>query len=148
MTKLKEWLWRYAPANITATIFIVIGTLFAYKITSNKLLSAYLGTFFENIGYYGVLLSRDVWKDKKKHRLISRHYGFKNYLKRIHHLILEFGLAELGDSFFIRPFCIYLFPLWIKNYALGIIVGKYVADFLFYIPTIIAYELKKKYLKN
>jgi len=40
----------------------------------------------------------------------------------------------------------YIFPILIQNYSIGIIVGKIVADVVFYIPTIIAYELRKKYV--
>tara|TARA_Y100000034_G_scaffold128423_1_gene182962 strand:+ start:509 stop:637 length:129 start_codon:yes stop_codon:yes gene_type:complete len=41
----------------------------------------------------------------------------------------------------------YLFPVIIGNFAIGLFVGKIVADIVFYIPTIVMYELKKKHLK-
>jgi hypothetical protein len=41
----------------------------------------------------------------------------------------------------------YIFPIIIGQFSIGILVGKIVADIIFYIPTIIAYELRKKHLK-
>ena len=40
----------------------------------------------------------------------------------------------------------YIFPIILGNFAVGIIAGKFAADIVFYIPVIIAYELRKKHL--
>ena len=63
-------------------------------------------------------------------------------------MVLEFGTAEFLDSFVIRPFTMYIFPLLTHNLVLGLLVGKFVADIIFYIPTIIAYELRVKFGKD
>jgi len=49
-------------------------------------------------------------------------------------------------SFIIRPFAMYIFPKITHNLYLGLIIGKLTADITFYIPTIIAFELKNKFL--
>jgi hypothetical protein len=36
----------------------------------------------------------------------------------------------------------YLFPLWIGNYALAITAGKLASDLAFYIPVIVSTEIR------
>lgn len=144
MTKIKEWIWRYAPAEIFATIGAIFGAYLLYILTDNKFIAAYAGVVGENICYYEFILIRDFKKNKIKYEKFS----LTNFLKIIHNLIVEFGFSEALDTLLVRPFCLYWFPVWISNYSIGIIIGKFAADIIFYIPTITAYELKKKYLKN
>ncbi|HAU99407.1 MAG: hypothetical protein UX04_C0006G0034 [Microgenomates group bacterium GW2011_GWF2_45_18] len=59
-----------------------------------------------------------------------------------------FGFAEYLDSFVIRPSAMYFFSTWTGNVALGLVLGKLIADVTFYVPTIFFYELRKKYIKN
>jgi len=61
-------------------------------------------------------------------------------------MVIEFGPAEILDSYLIRPLALYLCPLIIGQQIIGLIIGKYLADIIFYLPTITAYELRKKYL--
>ena len=87
-----------------------------------------------------MIIFRDLRKHKKINSIIL--------LKTIRNLILEFGTGEYLDSFFIRPFAMYIFPKLLNNLTLGIIVGKFAADAIFYIPTIISFELKNKFLEE
>jgi len=61
-------------------------------------------------------------------------------------LLIEFGPAELVDSFLMRPFFMYLMPSLLHNFTAGILVGKLAADVIFYSLAIGAYELKPQYL--
>lgn len=63
-------------------------------------------------------------------------------------MFFEFGVAEYFDSFVMRPTMMYLMPRITGNLTLGLILGKFTADVTFYVPTIIFYELRKKYLKD
>lgn len=144
--KLKEWIKRYIPAEIFATIGAIAAAGFSFALTKNRILSAYLGTIGENIGYYGFIFIREHLKDLNKAKQNKSKHGVKGFLKTTRNLILEFGPAEYLDSLIVRPFCMYFFPIILGNYALGIIIGKIVADIVFYIPTIISYELRKKYI--
>lgn len=148
ITKVKEWLWRYVPAEIFATIGAISGASLSYLITHNRLIAAYLGAIGENIGYYGFISIRDLQKNKLKYQKLGKQFGFIAFLKTIRDLVLEFGFSEVLDSFVVRPLCMYWFPIWMPIYAIGIFTGKFVADVIFYIPTIMAYELKKKYVKD
>jgi len=139
-SKITIWLKRYVPAEFFAAIGalsfgIGINTLF-----HNPLFTALAGTVGDNCGYYGTIVINDLRKQKEKHQKIT----FPIFVKTAKGIIFEFGIAEFLDSFFVRPFSMYLFPLLLNNVGFGLLVGKITADVIFYIPTIIAYELKTK----
>jgi hypothetical protein len=75
-------------------------------------------------------------------------HGAKGFFKTVRNLVVEFGFSEVLDSLFVRPFCMYVFPLLVGNFFVGILVAKVAADIIFYIPTITAYELRKKHMKD
>lgn len=140
--KVKRWLRRYLPGEIFGTIGALIGGLVINTMFHNLILTAIGATWSENIGYYGVIFYRDLLKARHKHKKIT----LMRVCKIIRNLILEFGPSEYFDSFLIRPLSMYLFPTILNNLSLGLIIGKFVADIIFYIPTIIAFELRNKFL--
>jgi hypothetical protein len=93
-------------------------------------------------------LVRDVINTIKRYDLESRRYNFVSFLKNIRNLAIEFGFSEALDTFVVAPFFMYTFPLLIGDVVIGTFVAKYLSDLVFYIPTIIAYELRKKHLKD
>jgi hypothetical protein len=58
-------------------------------------------------------------------------------------LLVEFGPAEIADTFAVRPLAMYLGPLLIGHLAAGILAGKLAADIVFYALAIVGYELFK-----
>lgn len=146
--KIKAWLKRYIPAEIMASVFSISFAYIAYSITNNLIISAFAGTWGDNLGYYGKIIYSDLQKSIKKHDNHKLKYGFKSFIKTLRNLIVEFGPGEFFDSFLIRPFTMWFFPSLFGNLALGILVGKIIADITFYIPTIIMYEIRKKYLNE
>lgn len=145
--KLREWSKRYLPAELVGVLFGLLAGVLAYFFSKNLIITAFVGTWAENLGYYGFIASRDIIACRKTHQNDKKKYGFLSFLKNMRDLFLEFGFSEVFDSFFIRPFCLYIFPVLLGNVALGLFVGMMVANVTFYVPTIIAYELKKKHLK-
>ena len=131
---IREWGRRYIPAEIFGIIGAVLGSVAVYAVTNNRIASAYAGTLGENIFYYGFILARE--------------FRNNNILESIRNIIIEFGPAEMLDSMIVRPFCMFLFPIILDSYAIGIIAGKLFADVIFYIPTVISYELRKRYIGN
>lgn len=140
--KIKVWVKRYLLAEIFAVFGALIGGVIINITFHNLILTALGGTWGENISYYGTIILRDLKKLKEKHKRITIFI----VIKLIRNLILEFGPSEYFDSFIIRPFTMYVFPLILHNLYLGLIVGKFSADIIFYIPTIISYELRNKFL--
>ena len=142
--KIREWIDRYLPAEIVGTIFAVLVAWIVFRQTGNHAAGAAAGTIAENIGFYGVISVREFYRHHKK---LEGVVSVREYLKVVRNLLVEFGPAELFDSFLVRPASMYTFSRAIDNYGLGVFVGKVVADVGFYGAAIIAYEFRKKYLK-
>ncbi len=143
---IKQFIDRYIYAEIFATFTAMLGAIIIFSITNNKIISVYAGTICEGIGYYTLIVIRDVLNSIKYEQNHKHKYKLINFLKDIRRIIIEFGFSELLDLFIVRPFCMYIFTSWLSNFGVGILVGKVVADILFYVPTTIAYKLQKKYL--
>jgi hypothetical protein len=142
--KVWEWLQRYVPAEVFAFTSAITLGLIGEFLFHNPVITALCGTWGDNFGFYGKILYRDVQERRKKDEKIT----MGGLLKVLRNTIVEFGLPEYFDSFVFRPAAMYFFPLWTGNTVLGLVIGKFAADITFYFPTIILYELRKKYLKD
>jgi hypothetical protein len=135
--KPAEWIKRYGPAEVAAIAGAVTGGLLLHIFTGNPLATAIGATWGENIAYYGFIVAADIrGRDRREYAKVARN------------IFIEFGPAEVLDSFLVRPAAMYLFPRLLNNVAIGLIVGKLAADFIFYIPTILGYEFRKKFFNN
>lgn len=146
--KLTEWGRRYIPAEIVSIIAALVLSNITFLATHNRIATAFVGTWADNLGYYSFISAREVIQSRKKHKKEKKIYSFISFLKNIRNILLEFGFAEMFDSFIIRPAFMYFFPLLLSNMSAGIFVAIILANMIFYITTIIAYELKKKYVKD
>ena len=142
--KIKEWLWRYTPAEVVSLIGTLLGAWLVYHWTDNRLGASAAGTICGNVGYFGTILMRDVRKTRSQLQHDNRAYTFSVFFKNVRALFIEFGLAEVLDTFLIRPFLLYQMPLWIGSLAWGWIIAKFAADVTFYLPAILFYEWSKK----
>lgn len=143
---LREWLKRYLPAEILSLIATVVCAGLTMQLTGNNLKAALAGTWGGNFSYFSLIIFTDIYKTRKSLVSAGKTYRFPLFLRNLRALLVEFGLAELVDSFFIRPALMYYFPIWTGNFSAGIIMAKFAADITFYIPAIIGYELHKKHL--
>jgi hypothetical protein len=141
--RVREWIRRYLPAEVCSLAITILAVLITYAFSGNRLTTAILGTWFGNIGYFGYLLVADVIYAKKVIANADRRYTLATFFKNIRALFAEFGIAELFDSFLIRPALLYYLPLLLGNLTMGSIVAKFAADITFYFPAIISYELTK-----
>ncbi|MBI5060946.1 MAG: hypothetical protein HZB67_01385 [Candidatus Aenigmarchaeota archaeon] len=143
--KLREWARRYLPAEIIGIIAGILAAIFSFGLTGNRIVTAYAGTWGENLGYYGYMSGRDVRVSRRRHKEVNKRYDLTSFAKNIRNLLLEFGPSEIFDSFLIRPFFMYAFPLLVGNLPLGILIATVVANITFYTPVIVIYELRKKH---
>lgn len=141
--KLKEWFARYSLAELVGVVFSLIFSNLSMLFFGNIIIAGFIATWTENLGFYGTIVFRDI-KERKKAKKLS----MRDYVLQLRNLIVEFGPAEYLDSFLIRPFYLIFFPYVILNYSLAILVGTILADVTYFIPTIIAYEFRKKMFKN
>ncbi|MEA5459865.1 hypothetical protein VB796_12490 [Arcicella sp. LKC2W] len=146
--KIKEWLKRYGLAEVVSLSLTVVSAWLAFRLTENKITTALVGTWVGNIGYFGTILIEDILLAKKQLKAIGKDYSLETFFKNVRALFVEFGIAELFDSLFIRPTLMYYIPLWIGDLSWGVVMAKFTADITFYIPAIVSYELSKKKLRD
>ena len=143
--KMKEWFRRYLPQEITGLSCGMIGALVAQYYVANPVAVAFLATWSESFGFYMFGFVREI----RVYLLVHPRGKFRViFFKALRDLALEFGVAGLIDDLTVRPFFLYMMPKLIGNFSLGIFVGMLCANAIFYVFSIVAYELKKKYSKK
>lgn len=130
LARPRVWLRRYLPAELVCTCTALLCTLLMSTITESAAALALAGTWGENLGFYGVMLFRE---------LRSRG-GARALPAAICFLALEFGPAEALDSLLLRPALMYAGVTLLGHAGLGILAGKIAADMSFYSLAIISYE--------
>jgi hypothetical protein len=143
--RLKEWLWRYGPAELVSLPATLLPALLVQNGTGDAIAAALAGTWGGNIGYFGTILLRDVWLSRRRYIREKRRYGLWGFGRNVRALLIEFGVAELLDSLLVRPALMYYLPKALDNFSWGIIAAKFAADLSFYLPAILFYELSKKH---
>jgi hypothetical protein len=142
--KLAEWGRRYLPAEVVGIICALVGGIVASRMLGNPALTALAGTWGETVGYYATMLVTEL----RQRGAPAGRIALRNVPRAIRDLLLEFSGAECLDSLFIRPAAMYALAAWSGNLVVGLLLGKLVADIAFYIPTIVSYELRRKYLMD
>ncbi|NCC31154.1 MAG: hypothetical protein EOM24_03910 [Chloroflexia bacterium] len=132
----RTWLHRYLPAEAAGLVATVVCTLLALEWSGNILLAALVGTWAENIGFYSVIF----WRDLRRRGGLS----WQSLCATFTAMLVEFGPAELFDSLFVGPAVLALALVIFPSTLLGTIVGKLTADAIFYLLTIMSYELIKR----
>ena len=130
MARISEWFHRYAVAEVTRLVCALVAAI-AVGRTAGPAAAAIAGTLGEGVGFYGVILLRDV-----------RRHGATWRVAR--GLVVEFGLAEVGDTLAVRPLAMYGATVLAGDTLVGVLVGKVAADVVFYTVAIAGYELRKR----
>jgi hypothetical protein len=146
--KGKEWLKRYLPSEIIGTVTAMTATVICQQLSKNFVVIAYAGALGESIGFYSTILIQNILIEKKNHKNSAQPFSFHDLYLIVINIILEFGPAGIIDGLILRPFFMYVFPLLLKNFMLGIFVGKIVGDITFYFLVIISYEINKRRRAN
>src|SRR6478752_2951227 len=137
-----EWVKRYGVAEVAGLCTALAGSFAARAVTGNDIAAAYGGAMGENLGYYGVIIGREVVHDRRAAVVAGRGYGLAGAARTARNLVLEFGIAEVLDSGMLRPLAMGLGVRFLGR-GVGIVVGKFAADLTFYIPVICAYEIRR-----
>ena len=140
--KFSEWIARYGPAEIVGTLAALGGSFLIFHLTRSAIAAAYGGALGENVGFYGTIFSREFCRDLRGFRASNQRYHPLAAAKLAGGLLVEFGPAELLDSFLIRPLCMGIGTRYLGR-AIGVIIGKLASDITFYVPVIVSYEMKK-----
>ena len=135
MTRMKDWIRRYGPAELVGIATALLGSWELYAATRNEVAAAYGGALGENLGFYSVMVAREI--------RAQRPHGAGAWARTAANLMIEFGPAEILDSGAIRPLAMGLATHWLGR-AWGIPAGKLAADITFYVPVIAFYELRRR----
>ncbi|GAA4374759.1 hypothetical protein [Hymenobacter koreensis] len=146
--KVREWLRRYLTAEILSLLATMAGAALALQLSGSRVTAALTGTWAGNVLYFGYLLLADALLARRVRQARGQDYTWRTFGQNLRALFVEFGVAELADSFLVRPALMYYLPLWLGNFSLGILLAKLLADVTFYVPAIISYELSKKRLRD
>lgn len=132
-----RWLRRYLPAELVCTPCALLCGYAALQLTGIPAVAAIAATWGENLGFYGMMLGRE---------LIQRG-GLRALPAAARDLFVEFGPAEALDSFLLRPASLYAGLALAPHPALGMVAGKIAADLTFYTPAIVTHELQRWYAR-
>jgi hypothetical protein len=137
-SRTMEWLYRYGPPEVGGILGTLASGLLFFSVKSGPESLGLGGTIGELAGFYGVVISRELWQIRRKLTPKVAWMTSRN-------LVLEFGMAELVDSLFLRPLFIDLAERATGRPALSLLAGKLTTDLAFYLIAISMYEwLKRK----
>lgn len=137
--KLRDWLSRYGPAEIGGLVLAFVASMTVRRLTRNAIASAYAAAWGETIGYASVIIVRDVITELRHHRRSATRHATTVATG----LVTEFGPAGVIDTLLTRPFAMAL-GIRLFGTVLGLVVGKIMADVVFYAPVIYMYEWRKR----
>ena len=137
------WVRRYGLAELAGIATALAGSFLVHAFTTNEIAAAYGGALGENVGFYGLIVARELVTDRRHAHSDGKPYGSHGMLRTAAKLIVEFGPAELLDSAVIRPLAMALGTIHLGR-EWGVIAGKLAADVTFYIPAILAYEQQRR----
>lgn len=142
--KIKEFSKRYLPAEIVGTLTAIGAATISHIYSDNAVFIAYVATLGEAVGFFSTILLQHFIALSKKRKTENKQFSLPDIPIIISHVLLEFGPAEILDSLVLRPFFMYLFPLLMRNFTMGILMGKIAGDITFYMLVILSYEMKKR----
>ncbi|MBC7448844.1 MAG: hypothetical protein H7330_12375 [Hymenobacteraceae bacterium] len=146
--RLREWLRRYGPAEVLSVAVTLAAVAGTFALTHSRGTTALVGTWAGNVAYFGWILLVDIRATHRALRGAGRPYTASTLGQNLRALAVEFGPAEVLDSFVIRPALMYGLPIWTGSLGWGSLAAKFAADITFYLPTILSYELSKKRLRR
>lgn len=127
------WLRRYGPAELLGTAAALLAATLAHALTGSVVAAAVAANWAEGLLYYGWIFARDL-----------RAAGpptARSAIATLRAMALEFGPAEILSLVLVRNATLYAGITYLPSLSVGVLAGKVVADILFYLPTIISYEL-------
>jgi Cyclic nucleotide-binding domain len=142
-SRLLAWAKRYGASEIVGTLGAYVGYFTVLGMTQNPVASAYGGSIGESVGFFGVMLIRDIVADRARAQRRLESYGAKGMSTTIRGLFLEFGPAELLDTALVGPLAMGIASYYLGPW-LGILVGKLASDAAFYGYAIFASEMCEK----
>ena len=131
-----RWVRRYGPAEVAATAGALLGALVGARF-AGPAGAAFGGDLGEGIAFYAVVVAMELRAERATPR---RRTGRRVLVD----LLREFGPAEALDSFLVRPLAMYAGTYVTGDLLAGTLLGKVVADVVFYAIAGTAYERRNR----
>ncbi|MDD5769792.1 MAG: hypothetical protein PHE25_02390 [Candidatus Gracilibacteria bacterium] len=142
--KIKEWIKRYWLSELVSYTLAMLLSFLTFKLTRNYYLSGILLIVGDYLGYFGIMLLNEIKNTIK----VKMQYSLKLLIKDVRNLGFEFGPPQILEIFIIYPLLTFYIPPLFKNYFIGAFVAMTLAVIIFYIQTVILYEIRKKIFKD
>ena len=154
--KLAEWLQRYLLIELIGTACELGCAAIGYLSTGSLAVAALAATIGANLGYYGPAWWRAYRSTKAAchlDNLLAR--TLSTSVRATWCVAVEFGPGEAVDSLLVRPALFYSMPILLAGWADGSgpwvlaggwVIGKVLADIVFYACTVTSYEINKSRL--
>lgn len=133
---IRFWIRRYLLAEIIGTATLLLLGLLVLQWITHPVAVAIAAIIGESLGFYAVLATIVLLEQRRLGRRGVRALSLTVVL-----LVAEFGAAELVDSFVVRPAAISLCVWLIPDPFWGLLVGKILADLVFYAVAATSYVL-------
>lgn len=114
----REFAAQYLAGNLLSAVAAIVVGEAASQAGQSAVVTALAATIANDIAWYVYLLAYNL------------HAG-DSAGEAVRHLVSDFGLAEVLDTFLVRPGLFYVAPMITHNQASGILAGTIVAD-IFY----------------
>jgi hypothetical protein len=141
--RLVEWIKRYGLSEVAGITTAAAGSWLVGNATDGAVLGAYAAALGESLGFYGSLVLREMIRDAYAAGSRRTPYGAAQMARTWRGLLVEFGPSELLDITLVRPLAMGL-GRQLFGWGWGIVVGKVLADVVFYIPVIWIHERKRR----
>jgi hypothetical protein len=137
------WARRYGPAELACLVTMLIASVAAAQLTDSPPVLAASAIIGATVGFYGVLVTAVL---REQLSLLPAAPGRlrRACVRSVALLAAEFGVAEVTDTFFLRPALMMLGVLVIGEAVWGLLVGKVVADVLFYVISGASFRLTER----
>jgi hypothetical protein len=142
--RIYGWLLRYGPAEVIGAASAFLGSFAVHHATGNEIYAAYGAAICELLGFYGMIISRDMVAE---HRAASMEPGAPKHVRGIRRVfgraILEFAPAEVLDAAVVRPLAMGVATNLLGR-AWGVTTGKILADCAFYTVVLTGEAIRRR----
>lgn len=130
------WLRRYGPAELAGTAAAIAAAALVFELCASVTAAALAANWAEFAAYYGLIFWRSLPPPGRRTPRAA--------VRVARDMAIEFGAAELVGGFLLRPLALYAAMALAPSLAVGALLGKLAADLCFYLPAVLAYELRAR----
>ena len=141
--RARFWVLRYGPAELACLITMLAASVVAARLTDSPPLLAGAAILGATVGFYGVLLAA-VMREQLGLLPHGPRRARRAFVRSVGLLGAEFGVAELVDTFFLRPALMIIGVVVLRDAVWGLLAGKIVADVLFYVISGVSFRVTER----